>query len=321
MNFLSTSLQLQCDKTEIRAHIGGEFIIVCKFDLKKFLFSKKYWCRGASRNNCDILRDTDGFVNTKYRNRLSIFDTRSGGLVVKVTNLQIEDSDVYWIGIDKMYADIMTSIKVTVTQVPVSKPNLWPLTPLKEGPTCWGKQVTIRCGCTEGTDVLYAWYQHVHHKSFLLLSSSDLSLHCGVVMEDSEYYCSASNSISSEQSDILSVQVLMPDNSSCIYVVNIQGQPVYDCAGRLSTTMAETSPTTCIETTKIPSGTSEQCLLLNKTTLHAFFNRAWTGVPLWYELLRWGSFTLLLIYLCIFITCTQTSHEKHDRSRKRFNVR
>ncbi|MEQ2296648.1 hypothetical protein AMECASPLE_026764 [Ameca splendens] len=236
---LHTSLQLQCDKREIRAHIGGEFIIVCKYDRRHFLFSKKYWCRGASSSTCEILRDTDGIANTHYTHRLSILDTRRGGLIVKVTNLQIEDTDVYWIGIDKLYADIMMSVNVVVTEVPVGKPRLWPLTPLVDGPTCWGKPVTIRCGCTRGTDVFYAWYQHIHHKRLLLLSSSDLSLHCGTVMEDSEYYCSASNSISSEQSDTLSVQVLMPANSSCIYVVNIQGKNKCDVTkfGKLHETL------------------------------------------------------------------------------------
>uniref|UniRef100_A0A3P9QFX6 Immunoglobulin V-set domain-containing protein n=1 Tax=Poecilia reticulata TaxID=8081 RepID=A0A3P9QFX6_POERE len=110
---IPTSLQLQCDKRDIRAHIGEEFIIVCTYE-SKFLFSKKYWCRGPSRHNCDILRDTDGVAKPKNKNRLRISDMKRR-IFVMVTNLQIEDSDVYWIGIEKMNADIMTSIKVTVT--------------------------------------------------------------------------------------------------------------------------------------------------------------------------------------------------------------
>ncbi|XP_032413664.1 uncharacterized protein LOC116716843 [Xiphophorus hellerii] len=316
-----TSLQLQCDKREIRAHIGGEFIIVCRYE-SKFLFSNKYWCRGPSRYSCDILQDTDGVAKPKNKNRLSIFDLpRHVKLMVKVTNLQIEDSDVYWIGIEKINADIMMSVKVTVTQVPVSKPRLWPLTPLADGATCMGKSLTVRCGGAMGTNVFYAWYQHVHHKGFLLLSSSDLSLHCGMLTEDSEYYCSASNSISNAQSDALSVKIFLPDNSSCIYVANIPGQPVYDCADRMRTTVAETSPTTiCLETTKITTNTSKQSLQVNQTAMDVFFSSTWTGVPVWYELLRWGSMTVLIISLCIFISCTKTSHKKHGRRRKKFNM-
>ncbi|XP_054912898.1 uncharacterized protein LOC129377158 [Poeciliopsis prolifica] len=315
-----TSLQLQCDKREIRAHIGGEFIIVCRYD-SKFLFSNKYWCRGPSRYSCNILRDTDGVTKTTNKNRLRIFDSPRRVLIVKLTNLQIEDSDVYWIGIEKMNADIMMSVKVSVTQVPVSIPRLWPLTLLADGATCLGKPLTVRCGCAMGTNVFYTWYQHQHHRSFLLFSSSDLSLHCGMLTEDSEYYCSASNSISNAQSDALSVKILLPDNSSCIYVANIPGQPVYDCTDRMRTTVAETSPTTtCIETTKIPSDTSEQSLQVNQTAMDAFFTSTWTGVPLWYELLRWGSLVILIISLGIFISCTKTSHKKHGRRRKKFNM-
>lgn len=48
--------------------------------------------------------------------RAQILDANRRGLFVKVTNLQIEDSDVYWIGIDKIYADIMVSVRVVVTE-------------------------------------------------------------------------------------------------------------------------------------------------------------------------------------------------------------
>ncbi|XP_038143362.1 uncharacterized protein LOC119785044 [Cyprinodon tularosa] len=310
---LHSSLQLQCDKREIRAYTGDEFMIVCKYDHARFLFSKKYLCRGESKNTCKILRDTDDVAKTQSTNRVSIIDRHRAGFIVKVTNLQTEDSDFYWIGIDKIYADIMILVKVIVTEVPVSKPSVWPLTPLLDGPTCWGKPVTIRCGAPKGSGVFYAWYQQMHHKRLLLHSSTDITFHCGVVTEDSEFYCSANNSISSEQSDIVSVQVLIPASSNCIYAVNIQGQPIYDCKGRISTTVSETSPTmTYIEPTKTTFGTSEQFLQVNQTTTPAFFHRTWSGVPLWYEMLRWGSFTVLLISLCIVTSCTQNGHRQYD---------
>lgn len=108
--------------------------------------------------------------------------------------------------------------------VPVSKPSLWPLNSLVDRPTCWGEPVSVRCGCSKGTDVYYAWFQHTPHKDFLLHRSSDISFHCGTVKENSKYYCFANNSISSRQSDVVSVLVLISANTSCIYVVNIQGK-------------------------------------------------------------------------------------------------
>uniref|UniRef100_A0A3Q2ZRH2 Immunoglobulin V-set domain-containing protein n=1 Tax=Kryptolebias marmoratus TaxID=37003 RepID=A0A3Q2ZRH2_KRYMA len=104
---------LQCDKKKITAHIGEEFVLVCKYDSSRYLVSKKYWCRGSSRNSCQILMDTDGIAKSA---KSQIFDNNRNGLFVKVTNLQIEDSDVYWIGIDKIYSDIMVSVNLVVTK-------------------------------------------------------------------------------------------------------------------------------------------------------------------------------------------------------------
>lgn len=174
---------------------------------------------------------------------------------MKVTGLRFDDTGAYWVGIDKIYTDIMTSVNVLITEgknktqfwtfihvygqaefkyialfvpVPVSKPSLRPLSSLVDRPTCWGQPVTVRCGSTKGTAVDYAWYQQTQHKDLLLLHSSDVRLHCGTVEKDSNYYCIASNDISSQRSDVLSVQVLMPADSSCIYVVHMQGKNGYD---------------------------------------------------------------------------------------------
>lgn len=84
--------------------------------------------------------------------------------------------------------------------------------------------MTVHCSSTKGTGVHYAWYQKTQHKDVLLHHSSDLHLHCSTVDRDSDYYCIVSNDISSQGSDILSVQVLMPADSSCIYVINMQGK-------------------------------------------------------------------------------------------------
>lgn len=110
---LSASLQLQCDKREITAHIGGEFVLVCKYDTNRYLFSKKYWCRGESRNTCEILADSE---HPDERRRSNMIDRGRRGLFVKVTSLQFDDTGAYWVGIDKIYADIMTSVNVVVTE-------------------------------------------------------------------------------------------------------------------------------------------------------------------------------------------------------------
>nr|XP_046251879.1 polymeric immunoglobulin receptor-like [Scatophagus argus] len=308
------SLQLRCDKRKITAHIGGEFILICTYDTNPFRYSKKYWCRGDSGDTCQIVVDSEGRTKSKNTHRSHIVDAGRRGLFVKVTGLQFDDAGTYWVGIDKIYADIMTSVNVVVTQVPVSKPGLWPLSSLVERSTCWGQQVTVRCGCTKGTAIQYAWYQNTHHKDVLLHHSSDLCLHCDAVDKDSNYYCVAQNDVSSHRSDVLSVQVLMPADSGCIYVISMQGQPIYDCADRMSTTTAKPPPlTTCQATVKIPTDTMNQSLQINRTERDLFFSRAWTGETFWYLLLRWGSFVSILIFLWIVIICTKPKNQRVKR--------
>uniref|UniRef100_A0A3Q0S1D9 Immunoglobulin V-set domain-containing protein n=1 Tax=Amphilophus citrinellus TaxID=61819 RepID=A0A3Q0S1D9_AMPCI len=103
--FLSASLQLQCDKREITAHIGGEFILKCNYDTNSFRYSKKYWCRGNSRSTCESLAHSENVQNT---HKSQVIDLVRRGLFVKVTNLQFGDAGMYWVGIDKIYSDIMT---------------------------------------------------------------------------------------------------------------------------------------------------------------------------------------------------------------------
>ncbi|XP_068454486.1 high affinity immunoglobulin alpha and immunoglobulin mu Fc receptor [Clinocottus analis] len=265
------SLQLQCDKRNISAHIGGEFILICTYDTNLFLYSKKYWCRGDSRITCEILLDSES--ETIKTHKSHIIDARRRGLILKVTDLQVDDSGVYWVGINKMSADIMTSVNVVITEVPVSKPRLEPLSSLADGLTCRGRPVAVRCGCTKGTGVAYAWYQRTLHKEFLIHKSSDLHLQCGTVRKDSDYYCVANNDISSQRSDVISVQVLMPADRSCIYVVTMPGQPFYDCDDRMNTTTAKPPPpTTCRATTKIHSDTGNTSLPINQTDQELFFS-------------------------------------------------
>uniref|UniRef100_A0A3Q3KUT2 Uncharacterized protein n=1 Tax=Mastacembelus armatus TaxID=205130 RepID=A0A3Q3KUT2_9TELE len=76
--------------------------------------NKKYWCRGDSRDTCQILVDSDHVGTTGRRSRIT--DAGRRGLFVKVTDLQFTDSGNYWIGIDKIYADIMTSVNVVITE-------------------------------------------------------------------------------------------------------------------------------------------------------------------------------------------------------------
>ncbi len=60
--------------------------------------------------------DSEGGTKTTNTHRSHIIDLRRRGLYVRVTDLNFDDTGAYWVGIDKIYADIMTSIKVVVTE-------------------------------------------------------------------------------------------------------------------------------------------------------------------------------------------------------------
>ncbi|CAJ1084542.1 polymeric immunoglobulin receptor-like [Xyrichtys novacula] len=307
------SLQLQCDKKQITAPVGGEFILICTYETNHYLYSKKYWCRGGSRDTCEILVDSEGRANTKSTHRSLVVDARQRGLFVKVTKLQFDDAGVYWVGIDKIYTDIMTSVKVVVTQVPVSTPRLWPLSSLVNRSTCWGEPITVRCNCAKGTAIHYKWY----HKRAVIHNSPDLQLQCGKTVRNitTDFYCVANNDISSQRSGVLSVQVFLPADSDCIYVVNIQGQPVYDCADRMTTTTQPTTqpttPFTCQATVTVHSGAANTSGPFNETD--QFVSRSWMGNPLCYTFLRWICFAALLIFLCIFHICARTKPKRAKR--------
>ncbi|KAK1898554.1 CMRF35-like molecule 2 [Dissostichus eleginoides] len=55
---LHASLQLQCDKKQITAPLGSDFLLSCSYENQ--LLSNKYWCRGESRTTCEVLVDSRG---------------------------------------------------------------------------------------------------------------------------------------------------------------------------------------------------------------------------------------------------------------------
>lgn len=113
-----------------------------------------------------------------------------------------------------------------IFSVPVSKPRLWPLSSLANRLTCWGEAVTVRCGCTRGTAVHYAWYRKAEKKyeDLQLNNASDLHLHCGTLDKNSDYFCTATNDVSHQESDVVSVRLLISGHSSCAYVIAMYGK-------------------------------------------------------------------------------------------------
>ncbi|XP_067302239.1 uncharacterized protein [Pseudorasbora parva] len=302
------SMQFQCDKTKIHATIGSMFTITCTYKTTQFRFSKKYWCAGDSRASCEVLMDTEGFTQAAYRTRAQIIDGVSRGLIVNVRDLKLDDTGIYWVAIDKIYSDIMTRIQIKVTKEAVMKPNVWPLSSLEL--TCWGQPVVFRCRSERGMDVLYTWYRVGHPNNVVLDHSPDLHLHCSNITENSQLFCLASNDVSSQSSDFVSLQILKPADDKCVYLVLSKALSSYDCI------RSTTSPSTSIQTTEelLSSATVFQLTRSQNKTM------SWTGLPLWYECLRWLLFSAMIPILYVVHTCSkftsrrlraQVKHPKH----------
>ncbi|KAL1020681.1 hypothetical protein UPYG_G00003280 [Umbra pygmaea] len=184
-------------------------------------------------------------------------------------DLKIQDTGAYWVGIDQINSDVMTSIHLTATLEAVSKPEISPLSSILS--SCWGQPVKVRCASAKGSIVKYTWYQHSESQNIQFQSSAELQLHCGV-LKDTQYYCEASNDVSSQYSEMVFLKILRGSEEDCVYSINIDGKTRYDCGDRLKTSTS--SP-------------------LKTTTSHSGI-RAWTGLPVWYEVLRWVLLTTLI---------------------------
>ncbi|KAI4896714.1 hypothetical protein NFI96_032880 [Prochilodus magdalenae] len=316
--FLPVSAQLQCDRPIIRTTVGETFNVACTYN-SQYRFSKKYWCLGESRGTCEILMDTDGFTKAELKNRAWITDAVYRGLHVLMTGLQLRDSGVYWVGIDKIYSDIMFKIHVEVKEEAVSRPKVWPVgSPLL---TCQGQSLTLRCRSDRGSNVQYSWYRKAHPEAVLLQSTSDLPLHCASLTKDGQFVCSARNTVSTEHSNAVFIQVLQPGHEDCVYSLTSEGFEIYDCK---TTTTPQTSTTmTTVEVFSSTLGTQtqtrgyeNQSLCGNQTWTEDVLFRSWSGVPLWYDIIRWTLFAIMMVTTGLVHVCKQSKASGHRVTHK-----
>ncbi|KAJ8257413.1 hypothetical protein GJAV_G00185330 [Gymnothorax javanicus] len=289
------TVQLQCAPVNVEAAVGSNFRLHCQYDTRRTRFSKKYWCLGEFRSSCSILMDTDGFTKRELKGRFVILDGYKRGLSVVMKDLKFSDTGYYWVGIDKMNADIMLRVSITVIEVPVSEPRLQFLSPVTG--TCWGEPLTVRCTSDQGTNLRYSWYKTENHESISLGVMKDLWLHCDVVGDGDLYYCRVSNSVNSKHSPSVSVQLLQSAKESCVYILSVEGEEQYDCWERLRTSTAPYQ-----DTTGGPNFVYQSTSVTYNKEINVSV-RVRTGMPVWYEVLRWLLFASLLTALCLVRKC------------------
>ncbi|KAG1961516.1 hypothetical protein F2P79_005567 [Pimephales promelas] len=110
---------------------------------------------------------------------------------------------------------------ITCSLEAVMKPHFWPLSSLEM--MCWGQLVVFRCWSERGTDVQYTWYRVGKPNNIVLHNSTDLHLHCSNITEDSQLFCLASNDVSSQSSEFISLQILQPADKNCVNLISSKG--------------------------------------------------------------------------------------------------
>ncbi|KAJ8370470.1 hypothetical protein SKAU_G00104980 [Synaphobranchus kaupii] len=196
----------------------------------------------------------------------------------------------------------MAPISLTVSEAAVSQPRLQFLSALSE--TCWGQPLTVRCLSDQGTNVRYGWYKAGGSQDIPLGAARDLRLHCDIVGDGEQYYCRASNSVSSKRSHSVSAQLLRPAEKGCVYILTVEGEHQYDCRDRLRTSTA------------LPQDTTEDRSFFNQSTAvsnNSEINvslRAWSGMPVWYEALRWLLLASLVTALCLVHRCSRAQSRR-----------
>ena len=113
----------------------------------------KYWCRGASRDSCRKLVETEGREVPQQHGQVSIQDNHVFCVVLlTVKNLSEADAGSYWCGVEKMGRDLMETVTVKVMPgepwCPAGWRFCWPgifwERPLARGPAvAWEEAATL----------------------------------------------------------------------------------------------------------------------------------------------------------------------------------
>ncbi|XP_073905008.1 CMRF35-like molecule 5 [Castor canadensis] len=76
---------------------------------------KKWWCRGANWESCQVLVTTSGSEQEVKEDRVSIKDDQKKFLfTVTMEDLRRDDTDMYWCGIERIGIDLGVKVNVII---------------------------------------------------------------------------------------------------------------------------------------------------------------------------------------------------------------
>ncbi|CAM4664422.1 unnamed protein product [Lepidochelys olivacea] len=104
----------------VRRVQGGALTTVCPYDEHKYSRREKFWCKELSDLKCRTLVLSSPAVGRNSLNlpiaRVSLKDSETGWISVSMTELQVEDSGIYWCGLsDGLKIIPLKKIKVAVS--------------------------------------------------------------------------------------------------------------------------------------------------------------------------------------------------------------
>ncbi|KAM5273355.1 CMRF35-like molecule 1 [Ctenodactylus gundi] len=95
----------------------GTLTMQCHYT-PKWKTYKKYWCQGAKYSNCQVRVKTSGSEQEVKEDRLSIRDShRELMFTVTMKDLEKNDADIYWCGIERAGYDLKDQVTVTIDSV------------------------------------------------------------------------------------------------------------------------------------------------------------------------------------------------------------
>ncbi|CAO2646010.1 CMRF35-like molecule 5 [Lemmus lemmus] len=116
----------------VSGHEQGSLTVRCRYD-SFWKNHKKYWCRGADWNKCEILVQTDTSEKLVKKNRVSIRDNQRDFIfTVTMEELRLSDAGIYWCGIERIGYDHKFKVNVNIDPAQRSSCLCLPSTVLKD---------------------------------------------------------------------------------------------------------------------------------------------------------------------------------------------
>ncbi|XP_060701342.1 Fc receptor-like protein 5 isoform X2 [Hemiscyllium ocellatum] len=203
--------------TKVTGIVGRSITINCRYN-SRFKPNMKFWCHGWTRHCSYLVRTTDP---GGQRGRISIKDYKAQRVfVVTMEDLRREDAGWYSCGIDKQDSDELRTVKLEVSDEPVSVPVIRFLTP---NIWCFENLVSVSCESVQGSfPIRYTWYEKTQSVGSKISENNTLDLHCQLFkQQDHQYYCIASNTQGEKSSEMVKVTIVHRSERNCIFLAQI----------------------------------------------------------------------------------------------------